>query len=359
MVIPYTVIRYFTNSPEVRQLYFSADEPSIVIPGTGEIRKVIHSRHRPESAYFVHNHAEVVAMAERTANVLSAPARRARRSLRFLNQLDLLLRNSQRAFLGGRLDCVQRNCKTTEGNPLVQAITFSLLLLVLFVSVPTWSQDHHSPHEHAHMSMSTGEPTQAELLSWKRESEGNHHLIGFLVVLGGVFILAEDILKKRFPAVSYAWPISFLISGLFVLACSDTELWPFGPKPWIQGTMTNPEVIQHKIFAVLLLGLGLVEMQRARDRLKAAAWVFPLFAVAGSVLLLFHSHNAGMRGENHMAIMARIHAEHLSYAAIGFGIGLTKGLAEVRTKWQTIFANLWPTLMIVLGVLLVFYTESP
>jgi hypothetical protein len=69
------------------------------------------------------------------------------------------------------------------------------------------------------------------------------------------------------------------------------------------------------------------------------------------------SHNAGMRGENHMAIMARIQAEHLSYAATGFGIGLTKGLAEVRTRWRTAFAKIWPTLMIVLGVLLMFYTE--
>jgi putative ABC transport system permease protein len=71
MVIPYTVTRYFTNSPEVRQLYFSAAEPSIVIPVTGKIQKVIQSRHRPESAYFVQNLTEVVAMAERTANALT------------------------------------------------------------------------------------------------------------------------------------------------------------------------------------------------------------------------------------------------------------------------------------------------
>jgi hypothetical protein len=51
MMIPYTVTRYFTNSPELRQLYFSAAEPSIVIPVTGKIRKVIESRHRPESAH--------------------------------------------------------------------------------------------------------------------------------------------------------------------------------------------------------------------------------------------------------------------------------------------------------------------
>jgi hypothetical protein len=209
--------------------------------------------------------------------------------------------------------------------------------------------------------MSAEGPTQAEILSWRRESEGNHHLVGFFVALAGAFILAQDTLKKRFPAVRYAWPVCFFLSGLFVLVYSDTELWPFGPKSWIQGTITNPEVIQHKTFALLLLGLGLVEMGRARERLKAiwAAWVFPVLAVAGSVLLLFHSHHAGMRGTNHMAIMARIHAEHLSYAATGFGIGLTKGLAEVSTKWQTVFAKLWPALMIVLGVLLMFYTESP
>jgi hypothetical protein len=197
------------------------------------------------------------------------------------------------------------------------------------------------------------------LLSWKRESEGNHHLIGLFVILAGVFILAEDTLKKRFPAVLYAWPVSFLLSGLFVLVYSDTELWPFGPKSWIQGTITNPEVIQHKSFAILLLGVGLVELARARGRLKAAwsAWVFPLLAVAGSFLLLFHSHHSGMRGGNHMAIMARIQAQHLSYAAAGFGIGLTKGLAEVGTRWRSLFAKLWPALMIVLGVLLMFYTE--
>ena len=217
--------------------------------------------------------------------------------------------------------------------------------------------------EHAGMSMSmpmpADGPTPALFLKWKLESEGNHHLIGLFVALGGVFLLAQDVWKKRFPAVRYAWPVCFLLSGLFVLVYSDTELWPFGRKPWIQGTITNPEVIQHKLFAVLLLGLGLVEMLRARDRLKAAwaAWVFPVLAVVGSVLLLFHSHSAGMHGENHMAMMARIQTEHQSYAATGFGIGLTKGLAEVKTRWRTIFAKLWPTLMIVLGVLLMFYTE--
>jgi copper resistance protein D len=233
-----------------------------------------------------------------------------------------------------------------------------LAVLSLLVPPPAWSQQH--PHdEHAGMSMSADGPTEGMLLSWKRESEGNHHLIGLFLVLSGLFISAQVVFGKKFPIMAYVWPTCFLLSGLFVLVYSDTELWPFGPKPWIQGTLTNPEVIQHKVFALLLLGVGLLEMGRVRGGLKAAwvAWVFPVLAVGGSCLLLFHSHHTGMRGPNHMAIMARIHAEHLSYAVTGFGIGLVKGLAEVSTRWQYVFANLWPMLMVVLGVLLMCYAE--
>jgi len=122
---------------------------------------------------------------------------------------------------------VATGCKDKKRLPLARIAV--LALIVLYFDPATWSQ--HSNHEHAGMSMSADEPTQAELLSWKRESEGNHHLIGLFVALGGLFILAKGRLAKKFPAVGYAWPTCFLLSGLFVLVYSDTELWPFGPKP--------------------------------------------------------------------------------------------------------------------------------
>ena len=138
-----------------------------------------------------------------------------------------------------------------------------LPLLLIFVDPPACSQvPQHSHHEHRAMSTSTDRPTQSMLLSWKRESEGNHHLIGLFVALSGLFLLAQGGLGKKFTILGYAWPTCFLLSGFFVLAYSDTELWPFGPKPWIQGTITNPEVIQHKIFAVLLLAVGVLEIGR-------------------------------------------------------------------------------------------------
>lgn len=71
MLIPYNVARYFMDTSSVRQLYFSAAEPSMVIPVTDQVRKVIQSRHRPESVYVVQNLTELVAVADRTANALT------------------------------------------------------------------------------------------------------------------------------------------------------------------------------------------------------------------------------------------------------------------------------------------------
>jgi putative ABC transport system permease protein len=71
MVIPFTVSHYFTDTAEVNQLYFSAIEPSMVVPITEQVRKVLQSRHRPESVYEVDNLTELVAVADRTANALT------------------------------------------------------------------------------------------------------------------------------------------------------------------------------------------------------------------------------------------------------------------------------------------------
>jgi copper resistance protein D len=236
---------------------------------------------------------------------------------------------------------------------------FLLLFHIFFIHSLAWTQESAGQHDSGGMIVSSPGPSSQDLLSWRLESERNHHLSGFFLILAGLFILAQDA-WKRFPAMRYAWPMCFLLSGLFLVVYSDTELWPFGPKPWIEGTITNAEVLQHKIFAVLLLGVGFIELQRVRGRLTAAwtGWVFPLLAMAGSVLLLFHVHHPGTRGPDHMAIMKRVQSEHFGFAMTGFGIGLTKGLSEVRTRWQSTFERLWPILIIVLGALLMCYTEA-
>ena len=71
MLIPYPVSRYFTEIPNLKQIYFSVADPSMVVPATEQIRRVIQARHRAESVYNVTNLTELVAVAERTANALT------------------------------------------------------------------------------------------------------------------------------------------------------------------------------------------------------------------------------------------------------------------------------------------------
>ncbi len=71
VVIPYTVSRYFTEIPTVKQIYFSVSDPSMVETATEQIKQVIQSRHRAESVYTVQNLTQLVVLAEKTANALT------------------------------------------------------------------------------------------------------------------------------------------------------------------------------------------------------------------------------------------------------------------------------------------------
>lgn len=212
------------------------------------------------------------------------------------------------------------------------------------------------------MQQSTAEESpalQAKHAHDKKESEFNHHLAGLLVALAGVFLLTQDKLAKRWPAARYVWPCCFLAAGIFLLIFSDTEIWPFGSQtPWYAITH-NPEDLQHKTFAVILLALGTIELLRARGRLHSlwSKWAFPVVGMIGAIMLLFHHHSAGMHGPHHMETMEHIQNQHRAFAATGGGVALTNGLAEVHTSWQSAFQKIWPTLMIVLGILLMMYTE--
>jgi hypothetical protein len=255
----------------------------------------------------------------------------------------------------------------------VAALTFASAAS-LQAQQPSSPQDHtgregtaHDGMDHEHMNMpmdmpedpAAAERRRAKILADKRESEFNHHLAGIFVAIAGLFMLFQSGLTSRWPAVRYVWPACFLLAGIFVLVWSDTELWPFGHRQWLEALQNNREVLQHKTFALLLLGLGAIEWQRARGVLRSAwsAWIFPAIATAGSIILIFHHHEGGMVGDHHMETMALIQSEHLSYTVTGLGIGVSKGLSEMKSRSLAIFAKVWPILMVILGALLIFYRE--
>jgi hypothetical protein len=249
----------------------------------------------------------------------------------------------------------------------VVALLFVFALL-LFVA-PAWPNQHDMANmgamhgmNHGDMTMPVGHESSealAQQAAGKNGSEFNHHLAGLLVFLACIFVFAEEFLAGSWLWARYVWPICFLLAGLFVLIYSDLEIWPFGPQtPWYALTHST-EDLQHKAFAVILLSLGYVEFQRARGRLKGpwTALFSPVIAIAGAILLLFHAHGGDMTAPNAMETMQHIEKQHHWFAAAGFGIAVTKGLAEIPQRWQHIFRRTWPALLGVLGILLMVYTE--
>jgi len=241
---------------------------------------------------------------------------------------------------------------------------FFLISCSVFLFVPLAQAQQSSAKSMADMNMETPVASDdplaaAKRLADKQESEFNHHFAGFLVILAGLFILAEDRIGKHWPLSRYAWPMCFVAAGLFVLIFSDTEIWPFGPQsPWYAVTH-NSEDLQHKIFALILLALGCVAFQRARGRWKTvwAASIFPIVGAAGAILLLFHAHGGDMHAPDAMATMEHVQNQHRWFAAAGLGVAFANALAETPQRWQRLFRIAWPAMLIVLGFLLARYTE--
>ncbi len=71
ILIPYSVARYFTGTDNVKTLYFSIRTMNEVPDATREIRRVIHSRHKPNSVYNAQNLAELLTTAATIANALT------------------------------------------------------------------------------------------------------------------------------------------------------------------------------------------------------------------------------------------------------------------------------------------------
>lgn len=254
----------------------------------------------------------------------------------------------------------------------VIGIFLPLVIFAIFLFPPARTQHPSFPPQQAAnhdmgdmQGMHHGAATQPETpeekakhLADKRESEFNHNLAGALLIVAALFFLAEGRLAKRWPAVRFAWPMCFLVAGLFLLLLSDTEIWPFGYQSYYYAVTHNLEVAQHKAFALILLTLGMVEAFRASGKWQAAwsAWVFPVIGLGGVRLLLFHQHG-GMHGPDAIKTMERVQHQHLVFAWVGAGLALTKGLADSYAKWHALLSKVWPLLMIFLGVLLLLYKE--
>jgi putative copper resistance protein D len=195
--------------------------------------------------------------------------------------------------------------------------------------------------------------TRPNTTAEKSWSEYNHHWAGLIVLaIGLLAFLAQT---KHFPWARN-WPLLFLGLSLFLFLRSDPETWPLGPNGfWV--TLQDPEVLLHRIFALLVIGLAIFEwrVQTGRVETERARLVFPALVAVASALLLTHSHSLGNIKEEVLAELS-----HAPLAILGVVAGWSRWL-ELRlpseNKVRDRMAWLWPTCLVLIGLLLLNYRE--
>lgn len=127
----------------------------------------------------------------------------------------------------------------------------------------------------------------------KGPSELNHHIAGLALIAISLLQLASLRLPAR-GIYRYLWPVLFVVAGIFLALWSDGEIWPRGNLNWSFLLHHDAEARQHKIYSILLIGIGILEYVRVRHSLPRfwKTWGFPLLAVIGASLLLIHDHTA-------------------------------------------------------------------
>jgi putative copper resistance protein D len=126
---------------------------------------------------------------------------------------------------------------------------------------------------------------QPEEYAW---SEYNHHMAGVFVFGMGVLAVLERTGRARWAR---HWPLLLLGLAAFMFVRNDPRAWPLGPAGFWE-SMVLPDVLQHRLVVLLVVGLGLFEWLVRIGALARPRWrlVFPLLCAVGGGLLLTHSH---------------------------------------------------------------------
>ena len=174
--------------------------------------------------------------------------------------------------------------------------TWSLLLAVvlrftLFSVCMMWSTWAAGQHVSTKTSELASSPSTAFIDPDIIDSEWNHHVAGYLLVCISLLVLVA----YGFPKVAWLhrlWPFLFLAGAVFLAVWSDKEIWPRGALSWAWLVHHDAEARQHKLYAMLLLAMSIVEYLRSCGRLPRfwKTWAFPMLAIIGAGILLVHDH---------------------------------------------------------------------
>lgn len=203
-------------------------------------------------------------------------------------------------------------------------------------------------------------------------TEKVHVVFGVLAALTGGLALWHVVRPRSYAGL--AWPLLAFIIGLCLFIPVESQSrsyqmvrWsdalvsavPEHPATWLRDWfhyLPQRHVIQHKVGALLIMAIGLIEALRARGRLSGSAWRLMLPSLLLGVALSFGVHGGTEAHLSHPT-------EQVSHHALGvaFAVGaLTLALARAGWLQGRVWEGLWAALVLVMGVTLaVSYRLTP
>ena len=148
----------------------------------------------------------------------------------------------------------------------------------------------------------------------------------------------------------WLWPAGWFLLGVFLFIRNDPHNWPWGPIG-LMDTLSAPDTLQHQIFTVVVVTIGVIEGLRVGGQLNGQRWrlFFPMLGIGSGMLL-------GLHTQVH-ALTPHVYLQHAVMAVLAISIGTSKLLRERGTLEGRYGSLLWPVLLMLLGVQLSFYTE--
>lgn len=181
-------------------------------------------------------------------------------------------------------------------------------------------------------------------------SEYNHHWAGLFVLAMGLLAALESLGVRR----ARHWPLVFLGLAIFLFVRNDPRAWPLGPAGFWE-SLTLPDVLQHRIFVVLVVAFGVFEWMVRTGRLGRRPWgyVFPLLCATGGGLLLTHSHAMFNLKDEFLAEVT-----HAPLGILGAFAGWARWLELRLPEGGRAPGWTWRGCLIGVGGVLLFYREG-
>jgi putative copper resistance protein D len=185
-----------------------------------------------------------------------------------------------------------------------------------------------------------------------RYAELMHNWSGVFVMALGLLWLGQGLGGRNGVVAARAWPLLLVPLAVFIAVFADPEVWVLRAVTFREA-IGDPSVVEHHVGAVLVLVLAWLGWRDRRrpPRERPLGPALPLLMIAGSLLLLGHSH-ASVRTTEELGTL--INVQHGVLGALGLLAGTVRWLSLRGVFPERPARILWPLLVTVLGLFLTF-----